>query len=81
MNIKGITPFNGREKIGKLVLPGFDGVPISHVISFVIKGFRKGVLVTRASSIAFNRLFLYQISSRNLSGFLKIFCPLMLLIS
>jgi len=31
-------------------------VPISHVITFVIKGFRKGVLVTRASSIAFNLL-------------------------
>jgi membrane protein len=56
MNIKGITPFNGGDKIGKLVLPGFDGVPISHVISFIIKGFRKGVLVTRASSIAFNLL-------------------------
>ena len=40
----------------KLVLPGFDGIPIDHVIKFVIKGFRKGVLVTRASSIAFNLL-------------------------
>jgi membrane protein len=50
------TDFNGREKLNNLVLPGFDGVPISHVISFVIKGFRKGVLVTRASSIAFNLL-------------------------
>ncbi len=52
--IKGI---NGkREKIRRLVLPGFDGVPISDVLRFVIKGFRKGVLVTRASSIAFNLL-------------------------
>ncbi len=56
MDIKRIKAFNGREKIKKLVLPGFDGVPISHVISFVIKGFGKGVLVTRASSIAFNLL-------------------------
>ena len=48
--------FNEKEKIRKLVLPGFDGVPISQVITFVIKGFRKGVLVTRASSIAFNLL-------------------------
>ncbi|MBG0858539.1 MAG: YihY/virulence factor BrkB family protein [Bacteroidales bacterium] len=39
-----------------LVLPGFDGIPISQVIRFVIKGFQKGVLVTRASSIAFNLL-------------------------
>lgn len=39
-----------------LILPGFDGVPISHVIKFVIRGFTKGVLVTRASSIAFNLL-------------------------
>jgi membrane protein len=44
------------EKLKNLVLPGFDGIPISHVITFVIKGFRKGVLVTRASSIAFNLL-------------------------
>jgi len=51
--IKGI---NGKEIFGKLVLPGFDGIPISQVIRFVMKGFRKGVLVTRASSIAFNLL-------------------------
>jgi membrane protein len=56
MDIKEVTVFNSREKIRRLVLPGFDGVPISHVISFVVKGFRKGVLVTRASSIAFNLL-------------------------
>ena len=56
MEIKGVPGLNGREKLKNLVLPGFDGVPISHVISFVIKGFRKGVLVTRASSIAFNML-------------------------
>jgi membrane protein len=56
MNLREVTVFNDREKIRKLVLPGFDGVPISQVITFVIKGFRKGVLVTRASSIAFNLL-------------------------
>jgi membrane protein len=56
MNIREATVFNDREKINKLVLPGFDGIPISQVITFVIKGFRKGVLVTRASSIAFNLL-------------------------
>lgn len=56
MNLREITVFNNKEKIRRLVLPGFDGVPISQVITFVIKGFRKGVLVTRASSIAFNLL-------------------------
>lgn len=56
MNLRGFTAFNGRDKIKNLVLPGFDGVPITHVITFIIKGFRKGVLVTRASSIAFNLL-------------------------
>lgn len=48
--------FKITEKTGKLVLPGFDGIPISDVLKFVIKGFRRGVLVTRASSIAFNLL-------------------------
>src|SRR4030043_444722 len=46
----------GWGKLNKLVLPGFDGIPISNVIRFVIQGFSKGVLVTRASSIAFNLL-------------------------
>jgi membrane protein len=44
------------EWINRLVLPGFDGLPIRQVVTFVLKGFRKGVLVTRASSIAFNLL-------------------------
>jgi len=56
MNIKAITPVIIKEKASNMVLPGFDGVPISHVATFVLKGFRKGVLVTRASSIAFNLL-------------------------
>jgi membrane protein len=46
----------GANKIRDLVLPGFDGIPISQVAGFVIKGFRKGALVTRASAIAFNLL-------------------------
>jgi membrane protein len=54
--LKGISEFNGKERLGRLVLPGFDGVSVNHVIDFIIKGFRKGVLVTRASSIAFNLL-------------------------
>ena len=51
-----IPEFNSRERLNKLVLPGFDGIPISHVMKFVTNGFRKGVLVTRASAIAFNLL-------------------------
>ncbi|MFO7756556.1 MAG: YihY/virulence factor BrkB family protein [Bacteroidales bacterium] len=44
------------EWLKKLVLPGFDRVPIYDVIIFFIRGFRKGALVTRASAIAFNLL-------------------------
>lgn len=51
-----ITKLRAGELFDNLVLPGFDGIPIKNVIKFVIKGFRKGVLVTRASSIAFNLL-------------------------
>ena len=40
--------------VKRLVLPGFDRVPIYDVVSFFIGGFKKGSLVTRASSIAFN---------------------------
>lgn len=42
------------EWLKKLVLPGFDRVPFYDVISFFFRGFKKGALVTRASSIAFN---------------------------
>jgi membrane protein len=52
----GIRRYKVKETLGNLVLPGFDGIPMSDVVKFVIKGFRKGVLVTRASSIAFNLL-------------------------
>jgi membrane protein len=45
-----------KEKIKKMVLPGFEGATISNVFTFVVKGFSKGALVTRASSIAFNLL-------------------------
>lgn len=53
------SDFRFKERLNKLVLPGFDGIPISQVITFVLKGFRKGVLVTRASSIAFNLLMAF----------------------
>ncbi len=51
---KLIRPFS--EKIKTIILPGFDKVPIYDVILFFVHGFRKGALVTRASSIAFNLL-------------------------
>lgn len=53
---RGMRKFNISGRINKIVLPGFDGIPIVDVLKFVVKGFRKGVLVTRASSIAFNLL-------------------------
>ncbi len=43
--------------IKNVVLPGFDGVPLGTVSKMIVKGlFARGVLVTRASSIAFNML-------------------------
>lgn len=36
--LNGITI---KKKIGEIVLPGFGGVPFSHVVRFVIKGFQK----------------------------------------
>jgi membrane protein len=37
----------------KIVLPGFDGMPLYDVIVFFIKGLMNGSVTTRASSIAF----------------------------
>jgi len=43
--------------ITKAVLPGFDGAPLDMVLKLVAKGLvGRGVMVTRASSIAFNML-------------------------
>jgi membrane protein len=45
------------KKIRKAVLPGFEGAPLDMVVNLAVKGlFSRGVLVTRASSIAFNML-------------------------
>ena len=38
----------------KIILPGFDGLPLYDVVVFFIKGIQKGSLTTRASSLAFN---------------------------
>lgn len=37
----------------KIILPGFDGMPLYDVIVFFIKGLMDGAVTTRASSIAF----------------------------
>ena len=45
------------NRIRKAVLPGFDNAPLELVAKLIVKGlFGRGVLVTRASSIAFNML-------------------------
>lgn len=48
------TPLNISKQ---LVLPGFDGLPVYDVLSFLIEGLQKNSLTTRASSLAF-RFFL-----------------------
>jgi membrane protein len=37
----------------KIVIPGFDGLPLYDVSTFFIKGMMKGAITTRASSLAF----------------------------
>lgn len=54
--MKSVFKFISKEKLKRLVLPGFEGATLNNVFRFVVKGFSKGVLVTRASSIAFNLL-------------------------
>jgi membrane protein len=56
IKLRKLVPAPDTGKIRQLVLPGFEGVPLSEVLRFVLKGLQKGVLVTRASSIAFNFL-------------------------
>jgi membrane protein len=38
----------------KIILPGFDGVPLYDVMVFFIKGLFKGFITNRAASISFN---------------------------
>lgn len=38
----------------KLVLPGFDGVPLYDVAVFFIKGLQKGAITNRAAALSFN---------------------------
>lgn len=51
------TLIKKTKGIRNAVLPGFDGAPLELVAKLIVKGlFGRGVLVTRASSIAFNML-------------------------
>ncbi|MBU2554290.1 MAG: YihY/virulence factor BrkB family protein [Bacteroidetes bacterium] len=43
-----------RLKLSRIVLPGFDGVPLYDVLVFFMRGLFKGVLSYRASAIAYN---------------------------
>lgn len=41
----------------KIILPGFDGLPLYDVATFFLQGIQKGLITTRAASLAF-RFFL-----------------------
>jgi membrane protein len=57
MNMRPKKPDNQLLlRIKKAELPGFNGAPLDTVLKLVFKGFGRGALVTRASSIAFNML-------------------------
>jgi membrane protein len=54
------TLISKTKKIRNAKLPGFDGAPLELVARLIAKGlFGRGVLVTRASSIAFNMLMAF----------------------
>lgn len=38
----------------KIILPGFDGMPLYNVADFFIRGLKKGALQTRASALSFD---------------------------
>ena len=42
------------RKMKRIILPGFDRIPIYDVLSFFVKGLAKGVLNQRASAISYN---------------------------
>lgn len=54
--MKHSKELKNKRKIKRIILPGFQGATLNNVFRFVVNGFGKGVLVTRASSIAFNLL-------------------------
>lgn len=51
-------PVRGAISLSKkVILPGFDGLPLYDVMEFFIKGIQKGAVITRASAVSF-KLFL-----------------------
>lgn len=50
-NIKAVKSVITQSQ--KIVLPGFDGIPIYEVARFFLKALNNGTITTRASSIAF----------------------------
>jgi membrane protein len=57
--MRPLSDIKSRKWLQRIILPGFEGVPLSDVIRFIVNGFGRGVLVTRASSIAFNMLMAF----------------------
>jgi len=55
LNGKLIRFLTGLSK--KIILPGFDGLPLYNVFGFFFKGMQQGYIATRASAISFS-LFL-----------------------
>ena len=49
---KPVAFFIGLSK--KIVLPGFDGIPLYDVTVFFVKGLNEGYITSRASAISFN---------------------------
>jgi membrane protein len=49
---KPVVAVLGKSK--KIVLPGFDGIPLYDVAVFFIKGMSKGYITLRASAISYN---------------------------
>jgi membrane protein len=54
--MRNVVESQQKKQITRIILPGFEGATLNNVFRFVVKGFSKGALVTRASSIAFNLL-------------------------
>ncbi|MCX6284467.1 MAG: YihY/virulence factor BrkB family protein [Bacteroidetes bacterium] len=52
LNGKLITFLTGLSK--KIILPGFDGLPLHNVFGFFFKGMQQGYIATRASAISFS---------------------------
>ena len=52
LNLKLLKLFIGYSK--KVVIPGFDGLPLYKVLLFFFKGLKNGSITTRASSVSFS---------------------------